>query len=196
MRAINHIEFLCVYYHGGVCQQDNGGGIYVAQLRKLSRRRCVCGTRRKAKKATRIDGMSGVNKLDFSFFFRRWGWAENNERCTFKRISQKVYTQCQILKLFALLGVYINVYYGLGHVQSFCYGAKIIPACVVPPLESTLATRTSSASSQLLRTNFVLTRMATLNFSCNLSCKSPLAQITKQILWFGGIFPSCKQTCN
>jgi hypothetical protein len=69
MRAINHIEFLCVYYHGGVCQQDNGGGIYVAQPRKLRRRRCVCGTRRKAKKATRIDGMSGVNKLDFSFFF-------------------------------------------------------------------------------------------------------------------------------
>lgn len=55
----NHVELLCIYCSGGVCQQDGGGGLYVARPRKPNRRRRVCGTREEGEYATRADEIGG-----------------------------------------------------------------------------------------------------------------------------------------
>jgi hypothetical protein len=57
----NHVEVLCVYRSGGVCQEGGDTKVYVALPRKLSRRRRVCGTREEAKEAARAEGILGDN---------------------------------------------------------------------------------------------------------------------------------------
>jgi hypothetical protein len=51
--AANHIEVLCVYRSGSVCQESCDAGLYLARPRKRSCRRCVHGTQEEGKETAR-----------------------------------------------------------------------------------------------------------------------------------------------